>query len=476
MKFFKTSKVIKPNSDIGGGVIFDKNSEDKLSETDESITNINDRFETFGSAKSAIKLYTARKIGNTDFDGSKDISLSDIGAEESGVAEKYTDNKIGDLNEADVESDSKTNIISIINKIISLISTHINNKVNPHEVTKTQVGLDKVDNTADSDKSVKYATTAGSANAVAWDKVTSKPSTYPPASHSHSYLPLTGGTVTGNFIVSKPKGSHSYICLRATDGTTLHSLQLFCHYNNNYMGLYNETLKENIIVSDFNGNTMIGAASAKCVYLKAGVEFHTSGAPIIAYNHNIQAINGQLQAVTNDSKTDAQIWANASSRSLILGSSSTANWMYMYNAKLGINIIANDNSGNTCIDGKDLVYTNKPFYANNTICLNSNGVIHASNASWLTLCAGVNGVNVKRFNAESTWMPISASSFNTISSRLVKENIQNLSEEEAKKILNVRVVRFDYKEEVGGQKKSTRSYCRRNKRNYSKRSNSTRRF
>ena len=34
---------------------------------------------------------------------------------------------------------------------------------NPHHVTKTDVGLGNVDNTADSAKSVKYATTAGSA-------------------------------------------------------------------------------------------------------------------------------------------------------------------------------------------------------------------------------------------------------------------------------------------------------------------------
>lgn len=38
-------------------------------------------------------------------------------------------------------------------------------------------------------QSVKYATSAGSANAVAWSKVTGKPSSYPPSSHSHDYLP-----------------------------------------------------------------------------------------------------------------------------------------------------------------------------------------------------------------------------------------------------------------------------------------------
>lgn len=90
---------------------------------------------------------------------------------------------------------------------------------NPHHVTKADVGLGNVDNTADSAKSVKYATSAGS---VAWSNVSGRPSSMPasdvyswakqphkpsytasevgaaPASHSHSYLPLAGGTVSGN--------------------------------------------------------------------------------------------------------------------------------------------------------------------------------------------------------------------------------------------------------------------------------------
>ena len=73
-----------------------------------------------------------------------------------------------------------------------------NNKANnSHTHTKSEVGLGNVDNTADSAKSVKYATSAGSANSVPWSGVTGKPSTFPPSSHSHSYVPLSGGTMTG---------------------------------------------------------------------------------------------------------------------------------------------------------------------------------------------------------------------------------------------------------------------------------------
>ena len=65
-------------------------------------------------------------------------------------------------------------------------------------ITKSDLGLGNVDNTADANKSVKYATTAGSANAVTWNNVTGKPSEFTPASHTHEYLPLSGGTVSGD--------------------------------------------------------------------------------------------------------------------------------------------------------------------------------------------------------------------------------------------------------------------------------------
>ena len=55
-----------------------------------------------------------------------------------------------------------------------------------HTHTKAQVGLENVDNTADANKSVNYANSAGSANAVAWGNVSGKPSTFTPATHTHT--------------------------------------------------------------------------------------------------------------------------------------------------------------------------------------------------------------------------------------------------------------------------------------------------
>nr|DAL66807.1 MAG TPA: hypothetical protein [Bacteriophage sp.] len=50
-----------------------------------------------------------------------------------------------------------------------------------------------------------YATNAGSAdkaNSVDWSKVQNKPTTYPATSHTHPYLPISGGTVTGNTAIT----------------------------------------------------------------------------------------------------------------------------------------------------------------------------------------------------------------------------------------------------------------------------------
>lgn len=57
-------------------------------------------------------------------------------------------------------------VCSSVDDVLKLFVAHVDAKNNPHGVTKAQVGLGNVDNTADAHKSVKYATTAGSAKAA----------------------------------------------------------------------------------------------------------------------------------------------------------------------------------------------------------------------------------------------------------------------------------------------------------------------
>ncbi len=86
-----------------------------------------------------------------------------------------------------------------------------------HEHTKADVGLDNVDNTADADKSVKYAASAGSAttaetctgnaasaSSVAWDNVSGKPSSMPASDVSSWAKASSKPSYSWNEITSKP--------------------------------------------------------------------------------------------------------------------------------------------------------------------------------------------------------------------------------------------------------------------------------
>lgn len=57
-------------------------------------------------------------------------------------------------------------IFKAVKELQTKFGSHAENKENPHGVTKAQVGLDKVDNTPDSEKSVKFASEAGTGRKV----------------------------------------------------------------------------------------------------------------------------------------------------------------------------------------------------------------------------------------------------------------------------------------------------------------------
>lgn len=76
--------------------------------------------------------------------------------------------------------------------------------------TKAEVGLGNVDNTADSSKSVKYATSAGSAGAVAWANVSGKPATFTPSSHSHNYAGSSSAGGSANWANGADSANYAF--------------------------------------------------------------------------------------------------------------------------------------------------------------------------------------------------------------------------------------------------------------------------
>lgn len=67
---------------------------------------------------------------------------------------------------------AKTNLVAALNELYETVKSHLENKSNPHEITKAQVGLGNADNTADANKNVLSATkltTARKINGVSFD-------------------------------------------------------------------------------------------------------------------------------------------------------------------------------------------------------------------------------------------------------------------------------------------------------------------
>lgn len=225
----------------------------------------------------------------------------------------------GDAFNAETMNDLEDRIESAVNEL----TTNVNKK----QDASTAITTSNI-----SSQSVKYATSAGSANAVAvaWSKVTGKPSSYPPSSHSHNYLP-----------------------------------------NN-----------------------------PPCIEI-----FGQGGVPFIDFHYG-------------GSSTDYT--------SRLIDSSSTFN--YLTNS--GIHQFCNGNGSQVAR-------------------VQSNGTFGASSGG--TAIVG-SAIYCQSDWSGSSYAPVYGTSFTNPSSKLVKENVVDMPEEEAKKILRLKPVDFDYIEAYGGEK------------------------
>lgn len=75
----------------------------------------------------------------------------------------------------------------------------------------------------------------------------------------------------------------------------------------------------------------------------------------------------------------------------------------------------------------------------------SSGTTHVTGSEFLNLRSP--GIQCRTYT-DGGWAGISASTFTSQSSRRYKENIEDISEKEANKLLDIRVVKFDFKENV----------------------------
>ena len=203
--------------------------------------------------------------------------------------------------------------------------------------TKAEVGLGNVDNTADSAKSVKSATKlqtykqgsttetygdayplyaqwsgnnvilkcdnytvwtdhstfSDSANAVAWDKVTGKPSTYTPASHTHNYA---GSTSAGGSATSAVK----------LDTATAGSATQPVYFSGGKPVATTYTLGKSVPADAKFTDTTYGAATDSALGLvKIGSNITNSGGTISLSKANVTSALGYTPPTTNTTYNNA---------------------------------------------------------------------------------------------------------------------------------------------------------------------------
>lgn len=103
------------------------------------------------SAVDNVKLWYVTHKTSTGEDSQDSHTISAATTTQAGIMTAADKTKLNGLkDQADITAD--------IDAVQTNLETHINNKTNPHEVTKDQVGLGNVDNTSDANKPISNAT------------------------------------------------------------------------------------------------------------------------------------------------------------------------------------------------------------------------------------------------------------------------------------------------------------------------------
>lgn len=170
---------------------------------------------------------------------------------------------------------------------------------------------------------------------------------------------------------------------------------------------------------------------------------------------------GMINPAT-DNPTGAANWVHCISMNWSNGSN--ANWV----SQLGIlvsgtpHLYIRSNGSGTIVGKGWLTILDSNNYSSlikTTLNINTQNAYRIASHSQLTdlgsaacvLC-GDSGSFVRKYSNTNTANVIHASQFAVDSSRLIKENIENITEDYAKKLLDIRPVSFDYIDKIGGQK------------------------
>lgn len=168
------------------------------------------------------------------------------------------------------------------------------------------------------------------------------------------------------------------------------------------------------------------------------IDFHANGNPdfttrIIDYNSGLLIASDYDVSIVNRNNS---FYRNIHLSRVFLDNANTMVWQnnntILLSSPNGVRVT---NAGNTALTS---LYSSRTYYDNDSVFVWQSG--------YYMLLSSPNGVSVVNEN-NSQFRVIQASAFTQASSERYKENIINMTEEEANKVLDLRVVTFNYKKD-----------------------------
>lgn len=267
--------------------------------------------------------------------------------------------------------------------------------------TKAEVGLGNVDNTADKDKSVKYATSAGSAgtaSSVDWSGVKNPPTTYAPSAHTHGsgdITSLSADKITGVIGIDHLPAGALERCKIVTDDTARFKLTKNDIQNGDTVKVGTDAnAKMYFVIDDTKlsseaGYTIYTAGSATSVPW-SGVTGKPSTFTPSSHKHTISDItnisSASVSYATSAGTANSVAWGNVSGKPSTFAPSSHE---HDYFPKSGIGV-PNDNL-NTCYTAGIYSYnpttTGTPSGYGHVLVTISFGNTHNDKNNWINQLA-----------------------------------------------------------------------------------------
>ena len=390
----------------------------------------------------------------------------------------------------DLSSGEKLSIaMGKIAKAVSSLISHLLNKSNPHGVTKEQVGLGNVENK--SSETIRGELTK--------ENVTSALGYTPPTSDTNTWRPLGTGAndaCAGNDsrlsnarpasdvyswakASTKPSysysevgaaaasHSHNYAGSSSAGGAATNAVGVLDYANTSqtikigFAGAGATTSNLAYIAGYLSGGTQIKDVSKDTLksWLGLGSAAYTNSSAYATASHSHDYIPASASCNKNWS------WSGQSGQPSWLWGSNDGSNMYVWNpSNFSVNYANSAGTANSAS------YASSAGGVNWDNVSNKPGIIYASGnqsiSGSLTLSGGVFSPYIQIYgsgnfsvyspalqcrNSNNTaWVPCYASSYPSQSSKLIKKNVESMTDEEALKLLNLHVVTFDYKNEENG--------------------------